>query len=130
LLALWLIECLSLPSEEGAAPVHSAPATGARGPSAVRLKLGPERFNAISTLPAYRDVNATDIAMDPNLPTAQALHFELHVSLTPKPEGLRPVWRAELRGSTPADSLQFASMPELIRYLARLDTGALPHGIR
>lgn len=62
--------------------------------------------------------------------TAQALHFELHVALTPQPEGLRPIWRAELRGTTPGDSLHFESMPELIRYLARLDTGALAGGIR
>ena len=68
--------------------------------------------------------------MEPNPTTAQALHFELHVALTPQPEGLRPIWRAELRGSTPADSLHFESMPELIRYLAGLDTGALPRGIR
>lgn len=68
--------------------------------------------------------------MEPNPRTAQALHFELHVALTPQPEGLRPIWRAELRGSTPADSLHFESMAELIRYLAGLDTGALPHGIR
>ncbi len=60
----------------------------------------------------------------------RALRFELHVALTPQPEGLRPIWRAELRGSSPADSLTFESMPELIRYLAGLDTGALPHGIR
>ena len=62
--------------------------------------------------------------------TPQALHFELHVALTPQPEGLRPIWRAELRGTAPGDSLHFESMPELIRYLAGLDTGALPRGIR
>lgn len=60
----------------------------------------------------------------------QTLRFELHVALTPQPEGLRPIWRAELRGRSPADSLSFESMPELIRYLSGLDTGALPHGIR
>lgn len=68
--------------------------------------------------------------MQTDRPTPQALRFELHVALTPQPEGLRPIWRAELRGSSPADSVSFESMPELIRYLAGLDTGALPHGIR
>lgn len=68
--------------------------------------------------------------MEPGPPTPQALHFELHVALTPQPEGLRPIWRAELRGTAPGDSLQFESMAELIRYLAGLDTRALPHGIR
>ena len=66
--------------------------------------------------------------MDPATPPA--LHFHLHVALTPQPEGLRPIWRAELRGNTPADSLRFDSMADLVRYLAGLDTGALPHGIR
>jgi len=68
--------------------------------------------------------------MPTDRPTPQALRFELHVALTPQPEGLRPIWRAELHGSSPADSLTFESMAELIRYLAGLDTGALPHGIR
>lgn len=68
--------------------------------------------------------------METDRATPQVLRFELHVALTPQPEGLRPIWRAELRGSSPADSLSFDSMPELIRYLAGLDTGALPHGIR
>ena len=68
--------------------------------------------------------------MHTDRPTHQALRFELHVALTPQPEGLRPIWHAELRGSSPADSLSFDSMAELIRYLAGLDTGALPHGIR
>ena len=68
--------------------------------------------------------------METGPPSPQALRFELHVALTPQPEGLRPIWRAELRGSTPADSMHFESMPELIRYLAGLDTGALPRGIR
>lgn len=66
--------------------------------------------------------------MDPA--NAPALHFHLHVALTPQPEGLRPIWHAELLGSTPAESLRFESMAELVRYLAGLDTAALPHGIR
>lgn len=61
---------------------------------------------------------------------AQALHFDLQVTLTLQADGLRPAWRAVLLGSEPDNALRFESMPELIRYLAQLGAGMSARGIR
>ena len=68
--------------------------------------------------------------MEPE-PAPHALHFELHVALTLRPDGLRPAWHADLLGPADGQRLHFESLPALIRYLARLDPH-LPasHGIR
>jgi hypothetical protein len=59
--------------------------------------------------------------MDTGPAQPQALHFELRVALTLRPDGLRPAWQAELLGPLSGDRMHFDSLPALIRYLARLD---------
>ena len=60
-------------------------------------------------------------------PLRLALHFELQLA----PEGPQAVWQAELLDAGAGAALHFASLPELIRYLTRLDLQVPPpRGIR
>ncbi len=69
--------------------------------------------------------------MDTDPAACAALHFDLHVALTLRPEGLQPTWQADLLGTSPGESLHFESMPALIHYLASLQCKGPPScGIR
>lgn len=64
-------------------------------------------------------------------PAADALRLALRFELRLTPAGPAPGWRAELLPPHPAAPLCFASLPELIRYLVRLDLQVPPpRGIR
>ena len=69
--------------------------------------------------------------MNTHYTTSQRLHFELRVALTLQPDGLQPVWEADLVSTEPNGSQHFDSMPALIRYLAQLERNWPPgRGIR
>lgn len=66
---------------------------------------------------------------DPSRPPD--LRFELHVALTLQPDGLQPVWQADLLGEAFEPAIHFDSLPALIGYLARLDRHGPPsRGLR
>jgi hypothetical protein len=70
--------------------------------------------------------------MDNDPPASpNALRVDLRFELTLTREGPAPSWHACLAGALPGERLRFESLPELIRYLMRLDLQSPPpRGIR
>lgn len=69
--------------------------------------------------------------MEADQTPSHALHLELRFELTLHRSGPQALWQAALSGALPGERLHFESLPELIRYLARLDLQAPPlRGIR
>lgn len=68
------------------------------------------------------------MADEPTLSHAShdTLHLELRFDLTLHRGGPMPSWRAELAGPRGGQRLLFESLPDLMRYLARLDLQAPP----
>ena len=69
--------------------------------------------------------------MDNTPDTPQELSLEIRFRLTLRRDGPQPAWQADLSGAASAPPMHFDSLPDLIRYLARLELQPVPpSGIR
>ena len=69
--------------------------------------------------------------MDDTPTPPQAFSLELRFALSLRSHGPQPTWQADLTGPAPTAPMHFDSLPDLIRYLARLELQPVPpSGIR
>ena len=69
--------------------------------------------------------------MDDAPPPPHVFRLELRFELRLRSNGPQPTWQADLTGPASTAPMHFDSLPDLIRYLARLELQPVPpSGIR